>query len=69
MESKRILKLKYGGIAKKSDFPKDFEALEEKAKEFHPINESTQKFQFIDENTNREILHQEDFQNINKCRR
>ena len=61
MESKRILKLKYGGIAKKSDFPKDFEALEEKAKEFHPINESTQKFQFIDENTNMEIRHQEDF--------
>ena len=61
MESKRILKLKYGGIAKKSDFPNDFEALEEKAKEFHPINESTQRYQFIEENTNREVRHQEDF--------
>ena len=61
MESKRILKLKFGGIAKKSDFPNDFEALEEKAKEFKPINENNQRYQFIEENTNREIRNQEDF--------
>ena len=61
MESKRILKLKYNGVAKKSDFPADFESLEEKAKEFKPINENNQRYQFIEENTNREIRNQEDF--------
>ena len=61
MESKRILKLKYNGVAKKSDFPADFESLEEKAKEFKPINENAQRYQFIEENTNREIRNQEDF--------
>ena len=61
MESKRILKLKYNGVAKKSDFPADFDALEEKAKEFKPINENNQRYQFIEENTNREIRNQEDF--------
>ena len=61
MESKRILKLKYNGVAKKSDFPADFDALEEKAKEFKPINENAQRYQFIEENTNREIRNQEDF--------
>ena len=66
MDSKRILKLKFGGIAKKSDFPNDFEALEEKAKEFHPINENTQKYQFIEENKNREVRHQEDFALMSK---
>ena len=61
MELKRILKLKYNGVAKKSDFPADFESLEEKAKEFKPINENNQRYQFIEENTNREIRNQEDF--------
>ncbi len=61
MELKRILKLKYNGVAKKSDFPADFESLEEKAKEFKPINENAQRYQFIEENTNREIRNQEDF--------
>ena len=61
MELKRILKLKYNGVAKKSDFPADFDALEEKAKEFKPINENNQRYQFIEENTNREIRNQEDF--------
>ena len=61
MESKRILKLKYNGVAKKSDFPADFESLEEKAKEFKPINENAQRYLFIEENTNREIRKQEDF--------
>ena len=61
MELKRILKLKYNGVAKKSDLPADFDALEEKAKEFKPINENNQRYQFIEENTNREIRNQEDF--------
>ena len=66
MESKRILKLKFGGIAKKSDFPNDFEALEEKAKEFHPIDEKTQRYQFIEENQNMEVRHQQDFELMSK---
>jgi hypothetical protein len=62
MEKKRWMKLRISsGIAKRIDFPKDFNELIEKAKTFVPLGE-TQKFQFIDENINREIRHQEDYE-------
>ena len=67
MEIKRILKLKNNeGIAKRGDFPNNFQELIDKAKEFIPINENFQKYQFIEDKANREIRHQEDFELMNK---
>ena len=63
MEKKRIIKLRTNqGLAKRIDFPKDFNDLIEKTQTFLPINESVKKYQFIDENVEREIRHQEDFE-------
>ena len=63
MEKKRFIKLRNSsGIAKRIDFPKNFNELVEKAKTFLPLDEKTKKYQFIDENVNREIHHQEDYE-------
>ena len=67
MEIKRILKLKRSnGIAKRLDFPKSFQELEEKVKEFIPINETNQKYQFIEETAKREVRNPEDFDLMSK---
>ena len=67
MELKRILKLKNNdGIAKRGEFPNNFQELIEKAKEFVQINENNQKYQFIEDKANREIRHQEDFELMSK---
>lgn len=67
MEKKRIIKLRTNqGLAKRIDFPKDFNDLIEKTQTFLPINESVKKYQFIDENVEREIRHQEDFELLAK---
>jgi hypothetical protein len=66
-EKKRIIKLRTSqGLAKRIDFPKDFNDLIEKAQAFLPINEAVKKYQFIDENVDREIRHQEDFELLAK---
>ena len=67
MDKKRIIKLRTSqGLAKRIDFPKDFNDLIEKTKTFLPIEECTKKYQFIDENVDREIRHQEDFELLAK---
>ena len=69
MESKplkRIIKLtsKIGEetIAKKTEFPANFEELIQLASKYFPTNEKNQKYQFIESEANREIRHQEDFE-------
>ena len=64
---KRIIKLRTSqGLAKRIDFPNDFNELVEKTKSFLPIEENTKKYQFIDEKVDREIRHQEDFELMSK---
>ena len=66
MEVKRVIKLRTSqGLAKRIDFPKDFDELLEKTQTFLPIDD-TKKYQFIDEKVNREIRHQEDFELMSK---
>lgn len=50
MEKKRIIKLRTAqGLAKRIDFPKDFNELIEKTELFLPIDDHSKKYQFIDE--------------------
>ena len=49
MEVKRVIKLRTSqGLAKRIDFPKDFDELLEKTQTFLPIDD-TKKYQFIDD--------------------
>ena len=67
MEIKRIIKLRTNqGLAKRIDFPKDFNELIEKTESFLPIDETSKKYQFIEEKEDREIRHQEDFELMSK---
>ena len=62
MEIKRIIKLRTSqGLAKRIDFPNDYNELIEKTQLFLPID-NTKHYQFIDEKVDREIRHQEDFE-------
>ena len=67
MEKKRIIKLRTSqGLAKRIDFPKDFQDLIEKTKTFLPIDENTKQYQFFDEKESKEIKNQEDFELMSK---
>ena len=67
MEIKRIIKLRTNqGLAKRIDFPNDFDELIQKTESFLPIEQSSKKYQFIEEKQNREIRHQEDFELMSK---
>lgn len=67
MEIKRIIKLRTSqGLAKRIDFPNDFNELIQKTESFLPIDETSKKYQFIEEKQNREIRHQEDFELMSK---
>ena len=64
---KRIIKLRTSqGLAKRIDFPNDFNELIEKTQSFLPIDENTKKYQFIDEKVDREVRNQEDFELMSK---
>ena len=47
MEKKRILKLKAEKIAKRLDFPNNFNSLIEKIIQFTPLKDANTKYQFI----------------------
>ena len=67
MEKKRIIKLRTNqGLAKRIDFPNNYDELIEKTKSFLSIDENTKKYQFMDEKVNREIRHQQDFELMSK---
>ena len=67
MEIKRIIKLRTNqGLAKRIDFPNNFNELIEKTQSFLPIDEKSKKYQFIEEKQNREIRHEEDFELMSK---
>ena len=67
MEMKRIIKLRTNqGLAKRIDFPNNYEELIDKAKTFLPLEDSSKKYQFIEEKANREIHNQEDFELMSK---
>jgi len=67
MELKRVIKLRTKqGLAKRIDFPNNFEELIEKAQSFLPLENNNTKYQFIDEKINREICNQEDFDLMSK---
>lgn len=67
MDKKRIVKLKGSqGLAKRTDFPDNFNDLIEKANGFMPLEEPNKRYQFIDEKTNKEIKNQEDFEKMSK---
>ena len=62
MEKKRIIKIKGGKIAKRADFPVDFNSLIQKVKEFIPLNDQNKRYQLIEEKAKREITSEEDYQ-------
>lgn len=64
MEKKPIIKIKYGKIAKRIEFPNDFNTLIQKCQELIPLNDQSKRYQFIEEKEKREITNQEDFQKI-----
>jgi len=67
MEKKRIIKLRTNqGLAKRIDFPNNYDELIEKTKSFLPIDDNSNRYQFIDEKVDREIRHQEDFELMSK---
>ena len=67
MDIKRVIKLRTSqGLAKRIDFPKNFEELLQKAQAFIPLEDSTKRYQFMEEKGNREILNQDDFELISK---
>ena len=67
MEKKRIIKLRTNqGLAKRIDFPNNYDELIEKTKSFLPIDDNLNRYQFIDEKIDREIRHQEDFELMSK---
>ena len=66
MELKRIIKLRTSqGLAKKIDFPEDYNELIEKTQSFIRIDQ-TKQFQFIDEKVEKEIRNQKDFESMSK---
>ena len=65
--SKRIMKLRTSqGMAKRLEFPENFDKLMEIVKNFFPIDTNTKSYQLIDENLDREIHGQEDYELMNK---
>ena len=66
MEKKRILKLRTEKIAKRLDFPNNFNSLIEKIKEFVPLPDENKIYQLIEENSEKEIKNEEDFQKMSK---
>jgi hypothetical protein len=67
MDIKRVIKLRTSqGLAKRIDFPKNFEELLQKAQTFIPLEDSTKRYQFMEEKANKEIINQEDFELMSK---
>ena len=61
MEGKRIIKLRNQKIAKRIDFPNNFNDFILKIIEFTPLNELTKRYQLIEEKSQKEIITEEDF--------
>ena len=67
MDIKRVIKLRTSkGLAKRIDFPKNFEELLQKAQTFIPLEDSTKRYQFMEEKANREITNKDDFELMSK---
>lgn len=66
MEKKRIIKVKGEKLARRIDFPVDFNSLIQKIQEFMPLNDPNKRYQLIEEKANREITSEEDFQIMSK---
>ena len=66
MEMKRIIKIKAGKLAKRIDFPNNFNSLIQKCNELIPLNDQSKRYQLIEEKAKREITNQEDYEKMSE---